>query len=125
MATKVNVGVIGIGTVGTGVVRGLLEKAALLERRTGVRVVLARVCDRRPPSPKRLKLPAGIFTSDAQRVLSDPDIHIVVELIGGLQPAKSFLLEAMRRGKHVVTANKALLAQEGRSCQSYDDLPCY
>ncbi len=109
----VNVGLIGLGTVGTGVARVLLEKARLLEQRIGARVVLARVCDRHASRARALKLPAGRFTTDPTVILHDPDIHLVVELIGGIQPAKRLLLEAMQRGKHVVTANKALLAEDG------------
>ena len=115
MPRIVHVGLIGLGTVGTGVARVLLEKGHWFERRIGVRVVLARVCDRDPKRARALGLPLSRVTTDARQVVRDPAIQVIVELIGGLEPAKSLLLEAMRRGKHVVTANKALLAQEGQA----------
>ena len=112
--TQIHIGLIGLGTVGTGVVRTLLEKRRLLQERIGARLVLRRVCDTNPRSARSLRLPPGVFTTDARKVLQDPEIHILVELIGGLEPARTWILEALRRGKHVVTANKALLAQAGR-----------
>ena len=114
MAQTINVGVIGFGTVGGGVVRALLEKRRLLKERTGVPVRLRSVCDHDFRRSRGFRLPPGLATRDVQNILQDPDIHIVVELIGGLEPAKSIILEALRRGKHVVTANKALLAYAGR-----------
>ena len=111
---KVNIGLIGFGTVGAGVARALLEKRRLLEHRIGARVALRRVCDKDFRRSRGFRLPNGLTTSDPAKILRDPDIHIVVELIGGLEPAKSFILEALKRGKHVVTANKALLAQSGQ-----------
>ena len=114
MAEKIYVGQIGFGTVGSGVARALLRKGRLLERRVGARVVLRRVCDREFRRSRGFRLPPGLSTTDVKKVLRDPEIQIVVELIGGIQPAKRFILEALRRGKHVVTANKALLAEAGR-----------
>ncbi|OGX29733.1 MAG: homoserine dehydrogenase [Omnitrophica WOR_2 bacterium RIFCSPHIGHO2_02_FULL_67_20] len=113
MSTKINVGIIGVGTVGAGVARALLEKSRLLEQRVGARVVLRRVCDRDFRRPRGVTLPVRLRTRDPNAILHDPDIHIVVELIGGLEPARSIILEALRRGQHVVTANKALLAHAG------------
>jgi len=112
---KVNVGLIGFGTVGAGVARALLEKARFLEQRIGTRVVLKRVCDKDLKRRRLVRVPSALLTTDAHAVLRDPQIHVVVELIGGIQPAKRYILEAMRRGKHVVTANKALLAEEGHA----------
>lgn len=103
---------IGCGTVGTGVAKALLEKAHLLEERIGARIGLKWICDRK--HPRHLKLRTTRFTTDARAVLEDPDVQIVVELIGGLHPAKEFIASALRGGKHVVTANKALLAEAGR-----------
>ena len=114
MSQKINVGLIGVGTVGAGVARALLEKGRLLEQRIGARVVLARVCDKDFRRSRGVRLSPRLTTSDPLKILRDPEIHIVVELIGGLEPAKTFILEALRHGKHVVTANKALLAHAGR-----------
>ena len=110
----VNVGIIGFGTVGAGVARALLEKARSLEQRIGSRVSLRRVCDRDFRRSRGFHLPSRLQTSDPYVILKDPEIHIVVELIGELEPAKTFILEALRQGKHVVTANKALLAHAGQ-----------
>ena len=112
MTQSVNVGLIGFGTVGGGVARILLEKAHTLQQRIGTRVVLAKICDKKR-ARHSIRLPAGLFTSDPNAILKNPSIHVVVELIGGIHPAKTFILDAMKRGKHVVTANKALLAEHG------------
>jgi homoserine dehydrogenase len=114
MPAKVNVGLIGFGTVGAGVARALLEKGRLLEERVGARLVLRRVCDKDFRRRRGVRLPSRLTTTDPSKILRDPEIHIVVELIGGLEPARTLILEALRRGKPVVTANKALLAHAGR-----------
>ena len=114
MANTIQIGLLGFGTVGIGVARALLEKGRLFEERVGARLVLRRVCDRSFRNTKHLRLPASLKTTDPNQILRDPDIRIVVELIGGIEPAKRFVLDALRRGKHVVTANKALLAQAGK-----------
>jgi homoserine dehydrogenase len=109
----VNIGVIGFGTVGTGTVRILLENAQVLQQRLGFPVVLKRVADKDLKTDRGVKLPKGMLTDKVEKVLDDPEIDIVVELIGGINPAKDFILRAINNGKHVVTANKALIAQEG------------
>ncbi len=114
MPQTINVGLIGFGTVGAGVARALLEKRRLLEQRAGARLVLRRVCDQDFRRSRGFKLPSGVSVSDPAKILSDPDIQIVVELIGGIEPAKGFIRSALRAGKHVVTANKALLAEAGQ-----------
>jgi homoserine dehydrogenase len=110
---KINVGVIGFGSVGQGVVRTLLTKPHFLQERIGARLALKVVCDRDIKRKREISLSRDILTSDVNKILHSPDIQIVVELIGGIHPAKEFILEALRRGKHVVTANKALLAECG------------
>ena len=114
MAQRINVGLIGFGTVGAGVARTLLQKGRFLEQTIGARVVLRRVCDKDFRRSRGFRLPSGLTTSDPTKILRDPEIQVVVELIGGQEPAKTFILEALSRGKHVVTANKALLAHAGR-----------
>ncbi len=112
----VQIGLIGMGTVGTGVVRGFLERGGYLLRRSGVSMQLRRICDHHANEPhKGLRIDRSMLTTDVKHVLTDPEIDIVIELIGGIHPAKEYLLEAIRRGKHVVTANKALLAEEGEA----------
>jgi homoserine dehydrogenase len=110
---EIGVGVIGFGTVGTGTVRLLLENAEHLRKRVGVPVRLVRVADSDTKRDRGVKLPEGMLVSDGMQVARDPNVQIVVELIGGTGAAKDFLLEAIRNGKSVVTANKALLAECG------------
>jgi homoserine dehydrogenase len=110
----VNVGIIGYGTVGTGTARILLDNRKEIERRVGFPIRLRRISDLDTRRDRGLKLPKGVLVKDASKIINDPEIDIVVELIGGIHPAKEFLLDAIRNGKHVVTANKALLALEGR-----------
>ncbi|MEW6501102.1 MAG: homoserine dehydrogenase [Thermodesulfobacteriota bacterium] len=110
---EIRVGLIGFGTVGSGTAEVLHLQAERLTAKTGAIVRLVRVADIRAESlPAHL---AGVeLTRDADRVLTAADIDIVVELIGGIEPAKSFILKAIDHGKHVVTANKALVSQHGR-----------
>jgi homoserine dehydrogenase len=107
------VGLIGFGTVGTGVVRLLQQNMSQLERRLGARIILKKIADLDIVSPRGVSINRNLLTKDAGEVLDDPEISIVIELMGGLEPARSFILQAMRNKKHVVTANKALLANFG------------
>ncbi|HWI69195.1 MAG TPA: homoserine dehydrogenase, partial [Nitrospiraceae bacterium] len=113
MISRVGVGIIGFGTVGTGVAKILLENAALISRRVGVPIEIVRIADLDVARDRGLTLPPSLLTTDAKQVLMDPAIDIVVELIGGCDVAKRIILEAIAAGKHVVTANKALLALHG------------
>ena len=110
---RINLGIIGYGTVGEGVIRILLNKPQFLERKIGARLVLKSVCDIDLRRKRDISLGRQVLTSNSDKILKDPEVDIVVELIGGIHPAKEFILEAFRRGKHVVTANKALLAEHG------------
>ncbi len=110
---KVSVGIIGFGTVGTGTARILLQNNSLIKKRTGIDFVLKRIADIDIKRNRGIKVPEGILTTDANALINDQDIDIVVELIGGIHPAKDFMLQAIKNKKHVVTANKALLATEG------------
>jgi homoserine dehydrogenase len=110
---KINVGIIGFGTVGSGTVQVLLENRELITNRVGSEVVVKRIADLDLDTDRGLKIDAGVLTRDAMEVIQDPEIQIVVELIGGKTKAKEFILAALRKGKHVVTANKALLAEHG------------
>jgi homoserine dehydrogenase len=113
MRSRIGVGIVGFGTVGTGVAKILLDNAALITRRVGVPVELVRVADRDIVRERGVALAAGVLTTDSRQVLTAPDIDIVVELIGGYDTAKRVILDAIAAGKHVVTANKALLALHG------------
>ena len=110
---KINVGIIGLGTVGSGVVKALRERSRLLEEKAGLRLSIKKICVQHSGRKRDVSLPKGILTADVRQILRDPDIQIVVELIGGIHPAKEYVMEALRRGKDVVTANKALLAEAG------------
>ncbi len=113
MTQRVNIGLIGLGTVGSGVFRLLEQNGALISLRSGLDVRVRSICDLRADSLKNL--PSGVIrTSNWKDVTGDGGIDIVVELIGGIEPAKSIIREALLSGKHVVTANKKLLAEEGR-----------
>jgi homoserine dehydrogenase len=118
--TEVRIGLLGLGTVGAGVAKILESRRAMLEERAGCRLTLAAVADVDLTRPREgldiKKLP---MTPDAARVLADPSVQIIIELVGGLEPARSFILKALGAGKHVVTANKALLAHHG--AELYDE----
>lgn len=108
---EVCLGLIGFGVVGGGLVRILQENGDLLERRVGLPLRLKRIADLDVESDRGVAVDRSILTTSAREVLEDPEISIVVELIGGYEPARTFILDALKRGKHVVTANKALLAE--------------
>jgi len=109
----VKIGLMGWGTVGCGVVRALRENAGVIRDRLGAELELAKVADLDLETERPEPVARELLTRRAEDVLEDPDIDIVVELIGGLEPAGSFILKALENGKHVVTANKALLAHRG------------
>ncbi|PYS05237.1 MAG: homoserine dehydrogenase [Acidobacteria bacterium] len=113
MKQKINVGIIGLGTVGTGAFRILRENAELIRHRVGVPVEVSKIAVRDAGRDRGLAIPAGMLTTNPAQVIEDPNIDIVIELIGGYEPAREFILSAISRGKHVVTANKALLAVHG------------
>jgi homoserine dehydrogenase len=112
--TDIKIGVLGLGTVGAGVVKILQTHGDEMRERVGAGLVLAAIADTDLTRPREgidiARLP---LVADARRVLDDPEVQIVVELIGGLEPARTFILKALAAGKHVVTANKALLAHHG------------
>jgi len=110
---KINVGLIGFGKIGSGVVKVLRSKRAFLKEKSGVEVNIVRICDKDIRSKRPVTVSRSILTKSLSKVLYDPKIHILVELMGGIRPAKDVIMEALRSGKHVVTANKALLAEAG------------
>jgi homoserine dehydrogenase len=109
----INIGLVGFGTVGTGVVKLLKDQAPLLERRVGGRLRLKRIADVDLTTRRDVEVDPKVLTTDAREVTDDASIDIVIELIGGTKAALEISLAALRNGKHLVTANKALLATHG------------
>jgi len=110
---QIQIGLLGCGTVGTGVAKLLIENKDLLTSRVGADLNLKWVADIDIETDRGLQFPAGVLTTDAQRVVNDPDVDMVIEMIGGEGIAKDLMLQAINNGKHIVTANKALLAAHG------------
>jgi homoserine dehydrogenase len=110
----INVGLLGFGTIGAGVVKLLARNSFLIEEKLGAGVALKRIADLDVTTDRGVPVAPGVLTNNADEVLSDPEISVVIELIGGYEPARTFVLRAIESGKHVVTANKALLAIHGR-----------
>ena len=117
---KINIGLIGLGTIGGGVAKILHDKADSITKQVGIPLVLRRVADLDDTRKDSLPDP-GVFTTDARSILEDPEIDIVIELIGGEKPAKDFIEEAIRQNKHVVTANKEILAKYGPELLAMSD----
>lgn len=110
---EISLGLIGFGTIGSGVIKLLRDNAALLQDRLGAKLVIKKIADLDLQTPRVVSVEPNILTTDARSILNDPGIDIVIELMGGYEPARTFILEALHNKKHVVTANKALLATYG------------
>ena len=110
---NINIGLIGLGNIGTGVVKLLQQNEELITRKLGAKLVLKKIADIDITTPRAVKLDKYRLTTDAKEIINDKDISIIIELMGGYEPARTFLLEAISQGKHIVTANKALLATHG------------
>ncbi|UCF88041.1 MAG: homoserine dehydrogenase, partial [bacterium] len=108
---SIKVGVIGLGTIGCGTMSILTGNRDILAERIGATIDVLRAADIDLERPRPVQIPGSILTTDAMDVIQDDDIQIVVELIGGIEPARSYILKAIELGKHVVTANKALLSE--------------
>lgn len=111
---ELGVGLLGFGTVGAGVVETLQRNGDLLADRIGVKLVVRRIADVDLDRDRGVKVDRSIMTKDAASVIDDPSVDIVIELVGGTTIAKDFIMRALRLGKPVVTANKALLAECGQ-----------
>jgi len=111
MKENYNIGLIGFGTIGSGVVETFNRNLNLMEQKVGSRIKLKKVVDLDIETDRGVKIEKNVLSSDVNDILEDPEIDIVIELIGGYEPAKTFILKAMSNKKHVVTANKALLAK--------------
>jgi homoserine dehydrogenase len=110
---KIRVGLLGCGNVGGALATLLLEQADAIAARTGLQLELAAVAVRSTTRERAVALPEGLLTSDAQAVVNDPSVDVIVEVIGGIEPARGLILDALKGGKPVVTANKELLANVG------------
>jgi homoserine dehydrogenase len=110
---EIRIGILGFGTVGAGVVEGIQKNGTLMAERTGITPVVAKIADLDIETDRGITVPEGVLTTDAMAVITDSNIDIVVELVGGTAVARTFTLEALKQGKPVITANKALLADHG------------
>ncbi|MFO7172360.1 MAG: homoserine dehydrogenase [Bacillota bacterium] len=114
----IGVGIFGLGTVGTAVWRLLAEGGPHLARQVGAPLRVRRVVVRDPDRPRGVALPPGVLSTDPEAILGDPEIDIVVEVMGGLEPAREYVATALARGKSVVTANKELISYYGQELLS-------
>ena len=110
---KTNVAIVGLGTVGAGVARLLLDHGDRTARHAGRTLWLKKAVVRDLSRARDVELPAGVLTDSLQEVIDDPEIEVVAQLIGGLEPARTIMLQLLESGKDIVTANKALLAEHG------------
>lgn len=110
---NINIALIGTGTVGSGVVEILKNNSELIKKRTNINIVLKKVCELNFEKATKVGIDKKILTKDYKDIISDKDIDVIVELIGGYEPARTIILEAIKAGKHIVTANKAVLAKHG------------
>lgn len=115
MKDTINIGIIGFGTVGAGAVSILNDNAASIKRKVGSALKVKKIADLDITTPRPVKVDPGVLTTNANELIDDPEIDIIVETIGGLKPAGDFIRRSLRNGKHVVTANKELIAKEGRT----------
>src|ERR1043166_4620866 len=110
---QVNVGMIGGGTVGSGVFHALQVNGGLTSSRIGVKINLRKIAVKAFDEPRPYEIPRALMTTDWQSVVNDPEIDIIIELVGGTGIAKTMILAALKLGKPVITANKALLSEHG------------
>lgn len=113
MKSVINIGFLGMGVVGTGAFRTLTDNREAIEKRVGARLNVKKVAVAHPDRPRPVAIERGVLTGDPYEVINDPDIDIIVELIGGVEPVRTYIRQAFAKGKHVVSANKELLAKHG------------
>ncbi len=111
---SIKVGLLGFGTIGTGVVRVLQKNADLMQQRLGKSLELVKIVDLDITTDRGVKVDTDLLSTDVEEIINNPEVDIVIELIGGYEPAKTFILKAIANGKHIVTANKALMALHGQ-----------
>lgn len=110
---KISIAILGLGTVGQGVVKILQKNANQWEKKCNASIEIKKILVKDTQKEREVKLPTGVITSDWQKIVNDPEIQVIVELMGGIEPARTYILEALKKGKHIVTANKDLLAEYG------------
>jgi len=108
---RVNIGLLGLGNIGSGTYRILELNRSHIEQTTGLDIRIKKILEIDTECDRGFTVAPGVFTQDAEDIFSDPGIDVVIELLGGIEPATSFMLEAMKAGKSVVTANKAAIAE--------------
>ena len=118
---RVRLGILGCGNVGGALYELVGQQADSIEARTGVRLEVTRVAVRNLSAPRATQVPEGVLTRDALAVVNDPEVDIVIEVIGGIEPARELITTALRAGKPVVTANKELLANVGTELYAVAD----
>jgi homoserine dehydrogenase len=111
---KIYIGLIGFGNVGCGVVKILRDRKRFLAEKIGTEIVIKKICDKDITTKRSVAVPRELLTTDISQIVNDPQIDIIVELMGGINPAREFISLALKKGKSIVTANKALLAEHGR-----------
>ena len=109
----IKIGILGFGTVGAGVVEGIQKNGALMAERTGITPVVTKIADLDITTDRGITIEEGVLTTDAMSVINDDNVDLIVELVGGTTIARTFTLAALKQGKPVITANKALLADHG------------
>lgn len=114
---KVKIGMLGIGNIAKGTYRTLELSRKKIEDSTDVSFEIVKILNRRPDVDRGIDIPKEKYVTDVNEILDDPEIDIVVELIGGIEPATEYMAAALSRGKHVVTANKAAIAANGEKLQ--------
>jgi len=113
MPQKLTIGLFGLGTVGSGVVELLNSQGVRLAQKHGVELTLKKIVVRDVRKPRLVKVDPALLSNNPRHILDDEEINTVIEVMGGVSPAQEYILEALARGKHVITANKALLAMHG------------
>ncbi|MFM7321327.1 MAG: homoserine dehydrogenase, partial [Armatimonadota bacterium] len=116
---EIGIGILGCGVVGSGTVEILHSNAREIERRVGARLVVRRVAVKDPEKPRPACLDRSLITTDPIAVIADPSVDIVAELVGGVDPAGDWIREGLERGKHIVTANKELMAKAGHPLMDF------
>lgn len=114
LESRVTLGLFGLGTVGTGVVKVLEKHGELIRNRSGYNIRVKTICVRNLDKVREVNTAKYKVTTNSEHILNDPEINVVIEAIGGIEPARSYIKEALEKGKHVVTANKALISKYGQ-----------